>query len=661
MNMDSLVPFLYGEKWGFSTRYPDARIVIDCIYDQVRPFQDSKAAVMFEGKWGLIDEDGVWSLDPLYEDLMPISDGRIPFKRNGEWGLMDEANRVIMEPVGFESMSHFSEGRSIVLKDGKYGYIDRDGRMVTELVFDDARDFQDGLATVKKEGKYACIDLSGNLCVGFISEIPIVFHEGKAAVAIPRTDRISGEETRTKSDTYVRKRYGYTCGSLFGYIDRHGVFLIEPTYQEAHDFEDGLALTCKNDRFGFINDRNEIVVPHIYLEANKFKEGLASVMSENHRMGFIDRSNNTVIPFEFIDAHDFSEGLARVYCKRETLRQFAVDLYAMVKILGEKKVKRGEDEFPILIKKDDLVDVFLTKEGKYIDFLSLIDIGGEYADDYYYYQTKFSEGKIAISLPWKGLFFIDRDCNIVSKKIFKDVAEFEHGLAPVLVGSPTPEDPQKTVQVYLDKFGFVYWHRKPDKKEGTVVVGRNEWSVKNLEVGSFSDGKPIPYISSIDDLMKQDSAENRSACCSCGFDPRNDSEYGRLYNWYAVNDASGLAPEGWRLPTDFDLAYLEDEYGCRNSSKLFFVKPPNAEGWSISGFDARFAGGVAEGNFTGLEEYTVFWSTQEINETHAWALLIENRMLIDGVWDWDYIQVLGAPKSAFYSVRLIRDLKPKIR
>ena len=328
---------------------------------------------------------------------------------------MVEANRVILEPVDFESMSSFSEGRSIVHKDGKYGFIDREGRLVSELVFDDARHFQDGLATVKKEGKYACIDLSGNLCVGFISEIPIVFHEGKAAVAIQRTDGNSGGESDTQRDRYKRMRSDYEKGLLFGYIDRYGVFLIEPTYQEAHDFEDGLALTCKNGRFGFINDRNEAVVPHIYIEAGKFREGLARVMSENQRMGFIDRSNNIDIPFEFIDAHDFSDGLAWVYCETETLRQFDVDLESTMNILSNKKMMRGEDELPILLTKDDYVNVFFTKEGKFIDFLSfiLLDFGGKYIDEYFYDQRKFSEGMIAVHRRLRNMFFIDRDCNVI--------------------------------------------------------------------------------------------------------------------------------------------------------------------------------------------------------------------------------------------------------
>ena len=80
-----------------------------------------------------------------------------------------------------------------------------------------------------------------------------------------------------------------------------------------------------------------------------------------------------------------------------------------------------------------------------------------------------------------------------------------------------------------------------------VSIGCNTWMTKNLNVTKYRDGTDIPQV--------QDSATwvslTTGAWCHYNNNPANDAVYGKLYNWYAVNDSRGLAPEGWHLPSDF--------------------------------------------------------------------------------------------------------------
>lgn len=55
----------------------------------------------------------------------------------------------------------FSDGLAVVKKDGKYGFIDRTGKEVIPLIYDDAYGFYDGLAAVEKDGKMGYIDRTG--------------------------------------------------------------------------------------------------------------------------------------------------------------------------------------------------------------------------------------------------------------------------------------------------------------------------------------------------------------------------------------------------------------------------------------------------------------------------------------------------------------------
>jgi uncharacterized protein (TIGR02145 family) len=51
------------------------------------------------------------------------------------------------------------------------------------------------------------------------------------------------------------------------------------------------------------------------------------------------------------------------------------------------------------------------------------------------------------------------------------------------------------------------------------------------------------------------------AWCYYENDAKNGVKYGKLYNWYAVNDARGLAPAGWHVPTDYEWEVLSTFLG----------------------------------------------------------------------------------------------------
>jgi len=51
------------------------------------------------------------------------------------------------------------------------------------------------------------------------------------------------------------------------------------------------------------------------------------------------------------------------------------------------------------------------------------------------------------------------------------------------------------------------------------------------------------------------------AFCNYNDNPENGEIYGRLYNWYAVNDDRNIAPSGWHVPTDSEWTTLVDFLG----------------------------------------------------------------------------------------------------
>ena len=91
----------------------------------------------------------------------------------------------------------------------------------------------------------------------------------------------------------------------------------------------------------------------------------------------------------------------------------------------------------------------------------------------------------------------------------------------------------------------------------TVTIGTQEWMAENLKVTHYRNGDPIQ-------LVTDDSSwSNLSTGAYCDYDNDGDNVavYGRLYNWFAVNDSRAIAPAGWHVATAADWQTLIDILG----------------------------------------------------------------------------------------------------
>ena len=83
-------------------------------------------------------------------------------KKDGKWGFIDKDGKVIIEPQYAEAHS-FSNGYAAVKKDGKWGFIDKSGKLVIEAEFSDVRDFNEqGNCFVQIENQWKLLKLLRN-------------------------------------------------------------------------------------------------------------------------------------------------------------------------------------------------------------------------------------------------------------------------------------------------------------------------------------------------------------------------------------------------------------------------------------------------------------------------------------------------------------------
>ncbi|MFZ4569029.1 MAG: fibrobacter succinogenes major paralogous domain-containing protein [Bacteroidota bacterium] len=186
-----------------------------------------------------------------------------------------------------------------------------------------------------------------------------------------------------------------------------------------------------------------------------------------------------------------------------------------------------------------------------------------------------------------------------------------------------------------------------------VVIGNQIWMKENLSVSVFRNGDPIPYASNYEE-WGESSINQKPAYCYYGDNPLNESKYGKLYNWYAVNDPRGLAPKGWHIPSDAEWTKLSDYLGGApvaggKMKSSYGWLSPNLGGNNLSGFNG-FPGGFRDLDwiFKDSSKIGSWWTTTEaIN-----GVTSHNRSL---VYDYTVLDRFSYTQSGGLSVRCIKD------
>jgi uncharacterized protein (TIGR02145 family) len=215
-----------------------------------------------------------------------------------------------------------------------------------------------------------------------------------------------------------------------------------------------------------------------------------------------------------------------------------------------------------------------------------------------------------------------------------------------------------------------------------VTVEKQVWMTQNLNVDKFRNGDPIPQAKTDEDWEKA-GTDGKPAWCYYDNDPKNGIKYGKLYNWYAVNDSRGLAPAGWHIPTDAEWTILSDylggedaagtkmkstsgweNYGCKKcdggSSEYKKIcsackgtqsnssEPFSGNGTNSSGFSGLPGGScVSIGNYFNVGYYGYWWSASEDGTNDAYG----RKLYYDG----DNLGRGSSAKVGGFSVRCLRD------
>lgn len=274
--------------------------------------------VKINGKFGYINNKGKIVIPPKFTYASSFSEGLAVVDYDK---FIDTSGKVVMDffdgTTGSPVVFPFSEGMARMVGGcivAIWGYIDKKGNRVISLPSDVmCYDFSESLARVERmrSNKWGYINREGKFVIEPKFDDAGDFSEGLARVSL------GGIMAWPQGET------GRIMGN-WGYINKKGEWVIPPQFDYALDFSEGLAAVgfggildkhkiFINSRKGYINKKGKFVIPPQYEDARNFSEGLAGVKIDG-KWGYINKKGKLVIKPQFVEVSEFSEGLARVRC-----------------------------------------------------------------------------------------------------------------------------------------------------------------------------------------------------------------------------------------------------------------------------------------------------------------------------------------------------------
>ncbi len=244
---------------------------------QKRPHRGATSSIKQWGVWGMMFFGCLASFSSCSNSAVDM--GLIPVKSGHAYGYVDSKGSYVIKPQ-FSSATYFRGDLALVEKNGKKGYINKKGGFEINPIYKNATVFSEGVAiTVQAEGAPTVINTAGKALFTLKKATRMhVFCDGRAMYG----------------------QYDEKGNIYYGYVDTGGKTVIRPAYQNARNFNEGLAAVTNNEgNWGYINKAGKLEINYQFNNAGYFHNGHAVVSDANGNYGVIDTKGRYVINPQF--------------------------------------------------------------------------------------------------------------------------------------------------------------------------------------------------------------------------------------------------------------------------------------------------------------------------------------------------------------------------
>ena len=320
---EGLAAVKLGNKWGFINIHGD--VVVDFKYQRAGNFKDGLAWVGTSSGVGYIDTKGTKVILPKFNRAFDFENNVARVIIDGKYGLIKKNGEFFLKPK-YKSISRFNEYGTAIVQLGndriRYGLISRTGDLITQKQFHKILPFKEGMAVVKHKNKYGFIDTNGKLVIdnkyskvnGFSEGMAMVQKNGQCGFINKKGEVVVALKYSRCKDFKDGNAVVYKGLRNAGLVDKTGHEVIKPGLNRLIDFSDGRGLVRDDKwRYYYITEEARLYEGY-YEQAKEFQHGVA-VVQMNGRWGVINQKGMQVIPPKYDKIETFEDGYAKVRIK----------------------------------------------------------------------------------------------------------------------------------------------------------------------------------------------------------------------------------------------------------------------------------------------------------------------------------------------------------
>jgi hypothetical protein len=225
----------------------------------------NEAVIHINGKDGLLNEDSQVTIKPIYKSISRFEGDDFTYQHpnylnihwienesensyaiveniDGKFGIINKDGKLELKII-YDSIGRFYNGFAKIEVNNKFGLVNENFEVVVKPIYDEALEFVYNTIIVKKYGKYGC--LNKDLELKIVPSLDMIYlqHEGFKRV-----------EQNNK----------------WGFLDTNCNFLVKPNFDYVNDFTNGFAKVKTNNQWGFLDTEGEFLVKPIFGDADKF-------------------------------------------------------------------------------------------------------------------------------------------------------------------------------------------------------------------------------------------------------------------------------------------------------------------------------------------------------------------------------------------------------
>ena len=282
---------VYGKNWGLYSFEGDKDITGE-VFTEIRPFGAGLFAAKRNGKIGILDNNGEWIQEPSWSYLVSDDEKKYYFAplTTSTFQILDEKGQVINTIDKYEAFTDYRHRTIAVKKDGKWGRVDINGRIVVPLKYDANPLFSKKRISGFINKKIGVTDTLGNVIIPFeydkiyyLRNGTAIFNKGEKTGVIDEKGRVA-TLSNTRDNFFLvglmNDKYAFVQRELekFGVVDLNGKEVLPAIYDRMNEpfnyvTSGGNFWLLKDKKYGLISPEGDIILPFIFSSLVPLEKG----------------------------------------------------------------------------------------------------------------------------------------------------------------------------------------------------------------------------------------------------------------------------------------------------------------------------------------------------------------------------------------------------